>query len=1140
MDFKALWGLPVPERAAFTKTMRVMKLTAMLLFVGFMQVSAASHAQTITLSAKNESLIDVFEEIRHQAGYEFLCNVFVLQKAAPVTAEFKNTPVEEVLAKIFRDQPLTYSILNGKTIVVKAKEMPPTVVSPPVEADTAHHPSATVDLIGVVQNERGQPLADATVAVKGKEKGTVTNEKGHFKLSGVSVGSELVISFVGYTTGHLKVAAVPPMLTVTLNIAVNGLDQAVVQAYGTTSQRLTTGNITQVSGEEIEKQPVMNPLLALEGRVAGLDITPATGYASGAIKAEIRGRSTINPGFTSDPLYIIDGVPLTVLELGNGTTSYQNGSSGFLQSGAFSAFGTQSPLFSLNPSDIESITVLKDADATAIYGSRGANGVIIITTKRGKAGKTKFDLNLAQGASEVTRHWDMLNTTQYLEMRRKAFKNDGITPTAANAPDLLLWDTTRSVNWQQQLWGGMGKVTNVQASLSGGDDRTVFRIGAAYSRQTEILTSSGANQRASLSFNLTHHSQDRKFLVSLTTNYSYALVNTIAAPSAVTLPPDAPPIYNSARGLNFAPWDAAGIGYDFPFGQLLVPYSSQTNFLTSNLTLSYELVKGLVFRAALGYNNTQDNTSYLETIASQDPANNPTGLASFGNNSNNNWNIDPQLEYTRFLGAGKLDILVGGSEQATVTEGTSLLGFGYTNDAFMRSIGSAPQTEDAENYGQNKYAAAFGRINYTWANKYTLNLNARRDGSSRFGPGDQFGNFGSVGAAWIASEERWFKQALPGYVSFVKVRSSYGITGSDNVGLYQYLSQWGNSIPYGSPLYTYDGISALINQHAVDQDYHWATTKKLEAALDLGFFKDKLFLEVVYYQNRTDDQLLQYPTAVFTGFSNVTANWPANVQNNGWEFTLNAQLIHTAKFSWSVNGNMSINRNMLLSYPGLASSPYVSQYKVGQSLNNVYLLHYTGLDPLNGQYSFEDYAHLGVANIGYGVSPGTMDDDRRVAVNLSPAFFGGLGSQLKYKDFGLNFFLHFKKQMAQNAYFGNNSIPGQMANQSIDIFNSHWQKPGDKASFAKFTTQAPIGDQDVQMSDRAYTDASFIRLSNVYLTYALPAAKARKAGMQGCNLFIKTENIFVLTRYKGIDPEIQNFGAMPPARIFTGGLSFNF
>src|SRR5258708_864925 len=820
MDFKALCRLPIPKRGTLTKsasggfddtnerhyvvvkTLRIVKLTALIVFIACMQVSAATHAQTITLSAKNESLVRIFEVIRQQAGYEFLCNVFVLQKAAPVTAEFKNTPVEEVLAKIFRDQPLTYSILNGKTIVVKAKEAPSTVVPPPVEADAAQpRLSATVDLMGVVQKEAGQPLSGATVAVKGKNKGTVTNEKGLFILRGVTVGSELAISFIGYTNGKITVDAVPQVLMVTLKPAVSELDATVVKAYGTTSQRLTTGNIARVGAEEIEKQPVMNPLLALEGRVAGMVVTPSSGYASSPVKVEIRGRNTINPGFTSDPLYIIDGVPLTVLEVGGQSTN-QYGSTGFIQNGTFTATGGQSPFFSLNPADIESIEVLKDADATAIYGSRGANGVILITTKKGKAGKTTFSLNLTQGMSEVTRHWAMLNTPQYLQMRREAFKNDGITPTLGNAPDLLLWDTTRNTNWQDQLWGGMGQVTNLQTALSGGDDRTVFRIGAGYSRQTEILTHSGANQRASVSFNLNHHSLDQKFSVSLTTNFSYALVNTLYTPSAVSTAPDAPPIYNSAGGLNYAPWDAAGIGSHFPFNTLLSSYTLQNNLLSSSLGLTSELYMGLTLRLNLGYNNTEVHNASLFPIAGQDPAGNPTGSTEFGENRNNNWIIEPQLNYRRFIGAGKLDILLGGSEQSTLTDGTSQFGFGYTNDAFIRTIANAPVVFNGENYAQYKYAAGFGSINYNWASKYILDLNVRRDGSSRFGPGSQFGNFGSVGAAWIASEENWVKKALPAAISFVKVRGSYGITGSDAVGDYQYLSQWSNG-PNGNPLATY-------------------------------------------------------------------------------------------------------------------------------------------------------------------------------------------------------------------------------------------------------------------------------------------------------------------------------------------------
>ncbi|HVU94330.1 MAG TPA: SusC/RagA family TonB-linked outer membrane protein [Puia sp.] len=1116
-----------------------MRLTALLLFGVCLHVSARSYSQTVTLSERNASLQEIFKAIHRQTGYQFFYEDALLDKAGKFSIIVKDAPVDEVLSQCLKGLPITYSIIN-KTIVVKAREEPQTTVPPVVGADTAHHPTATVDLVGIVQDEKGNPLSGATVAIKGKEKGTVTNEKGYYFIKGAPAGSVLTISFIGYNNSYLTVDPVTRISLVTMKLAVNELDQTVVQAYGTTSQRLTTGNIARVGAEEIEKQPVMNPLLALEGRVAGMVVTQTSGYASGPVKVEIRGRNTINPGFTSDPLYIIDGVPLTVLELG-GMSSYQGGSSGFIQNGVFSPAGGQSPFFSLNPADIESIEVLKDADATAIYGSRGANGVILITTKKGKAGKTKFDLSLTQGMSKVTRHWAMLNTTQYLQMRREAFKNDGIAPTIGNAPDLLLWDTTRNVNWQDQLWGGMGQVTNLQTSLSGGDDRTVFRIGAGYTRQTEILTRSGANQRASVSFNLNHHSPDQKFSVALTTNFSYSLINSIFTPLAVLLAPDAPPIYNSSGDLNYAPWNAAGLGYNFPFNTLLQPYTSQTNALSSNLTLSYELVKGLTARVSLGYNNSELHNSGLRTIASQDPAYNPTGWAQFGESRNNNWIIEPQLNYRRFIGEGKLDILLGGSDQSTLTDGSGQLGFGYTNDAFIRSIANAPFVSVGENYGQYKYAALFGRINYNWAGKYILDLNARRDGSSRFGPGRQYGNFGSVGAAWIASEENWVKKALPAAISFIKFRGSYGLTGSDAIGDYQYLSQWATSGSVnGTPLVTYQGITPLVNTHAVDQEYHWQTNKKAELAFDLGFLPDsRLLLELAWYQNRCSDQLLQFPTPVFTGFGNVTANWPADVQNSGLEFLLNAKIIKTPAFSWSASFNIGINRNKLRSYPAIASSPYFSMYKVGQSLNEKYLFHYTGVDPLTGQYSFRDYNHDGNILIDGNVSPGTVDDDRYIAIDLSPKYTGGVGNQFSYKNYGFSFFLSFRKQVGQNA-FANNGLPGTMFNQSPEIYNSHWQKPGDKAKFARFTTVGAFSDGAFGGSDGVYTDASFVRLSNLSFSYALPAGAAQKAHLQGCNLYIRAENILVISRYKGIDPETQSFGGMPPARIFTGGLSFNF
>ncbi len=391
----------------------------------------------------------------------------------------------------------------------------------------------------------GIPVPGATILIKGTKEGVNANEMGEFSLPDVRMNTALVISSIGYEKREVVVRGRTVMAR--LNVNVNDLDVAVVQGYGTTSRRLTTSNIGRVTAEEIERQPVMNPLLALQGKVAGLDVSQTSGFASAPIKVELRGRNVIGVSpsetFPSDPLYIIDGVPLTIMEIGGGS-SYDKGSTGFLQSFVFRGpAGGQSPLFSINPADIESIEVLKDADATAIYGSRGANGVILITTKKGRAGRTAFDLRVQQGMSKVTRFWDMMNTQQYLQMRREALRNDGITPSIAHGDyDLLLWDTTtRYTDWQRALFGGTGKTTDIQSELSGGNAQTTFRIGMGYGRTTNIMTASGADQRGSLSFNIGNQSKDQRFSVSLSGTYSSTKSAMVSFPSeALILPPNAP------------------------------------------------------------------------------------------------------------------------------------------------------------------------------------------------------------------------------------------------------------------------------------------------------------------------------------------------------------------------------------------------------------------------------------------------------------------------------------------------------------------------------------------------------------------------------------------------------------------------
>ncbi|MFB9843924.1 SusC/RagA family TonB-linked outer membrane protein [Mucilaginibacter ginsenosidivorans] len=1119
MNFYTLFNPVRKKRGRLFKVLLVMKLVIILITVACLQVSARVLAQKVTLDVKDAPLEQVFNDIKRQTGYIFFYESNVLNGTSRVSINVKNADLRDVLDLCFKGQPLVYTIA-GNTIGIKKREIPPLVQEKPQQSK---------DVTGRISNKAGEPLAGATVTIKRTKSGTLADANGSFTVRGVSSTDTLIFSFIGYSSLSVRVGN-ETVFKVTLEETSNKLDQVVVRAYGQTTQRLATGNIARVTAEEIGKQPIMNPLLALQGQVPGLEITTNSGYLSGPVKVELRGRNSITNNTISDPLYIIDGVPLTVVNVGG--SFYGSGSSGFIQNGMAGPAGGQSALFSLEPADIESIEVLKDGDATAIYGSRAANGVILITTKKGKAGKTQFSVNATEGLSEVTRHWDMLNTQQYLQMRQEAFKNDGVTPTVGNAPDLLVWDTNRYTDWQKFLWGNTGKSTDVQTSLSGGDALTVFRIAAGYHRVTEITTTSGANENTSVSFNLSHHTRNQKFSVSFTTNYSYSNVNMISIPNgAAILPPDAPSVYDGSGNLNYAEWDAK-VG-SFPFGNLLQPYDSKTNFLTTNLTLNYNILKGFVIRTSMGYNNAQATQTSFIPIASLDPASNPTGSSSFGNNSNHNLIVEPQLEYNGIIGRGKLNILLGGSYQKNTTDGLQVNGIGYTNDALLRTITNAPHVISNDNYGEYKYVAAFGRLGYNWDNKYILNLNARRDGASSFGPGNQFGNFGSLGAAWILSEEGFIKRFLPSFISFFKLRGSYGTTGGDIGNSYAYLSRWS-----GNNLYTYNGVSPLVPLQHANTDYHWQVNRKLEGALDLGFLKDRINLNIAYYRDRCDNQLVNFPTAEFTGFTSVIANSPANVENTGWEFLVSANIIDAKNFHWSMNFNTGFNQNKLLSYPNLALSPYANQYRIGQPLNISWALHMTGVDPQTGQYTYKDRNHDGLITLDYSIPPGTGDDDQYPIV-LTPKFTGGLTNSFSYKRWNMSFLLYFKKQIGLNAFLAS-QLPGSMHNQSVYVFQNSWQKPGDITGVARLTTISATSDSYLGSSDGIYTDASFIRVSNLSVSYNLPDVIGKKLGLTGLNIFLHTNNLFTITKYKGIDPDVQNFGGLPPAKTIVIGINCNF
>jgi TonB-linked SusC/RagA family outer membrane protein len=1118
---------PIPKlrtngRSTYKIILRIMKLTAIVLLVGFLHVSARTNAQErISISLKHATLDKTFAEIEKRSGHTVFYNTEVLKSAALVTLDLKDATIDEVMRQCLKGLPLEFSI-QDKTIFVKHDTHKVAVETP---GDPDNNPSPAVTT--VVHGENGGPLAGASVSIVKLKKMGTTNAQGELDLKNVPDGQyELAVTYVGYEryTTTITVVNHQAKAIVELKQAVGILDAPVIIPYATTTQRLSTGDVSTVTSKVIEEQPVSNPLEALEGRVPGLVVTQTTGLPGGGFTVAIRGQNSIASGNT--PFYVIDGVPYNSETPITPLNYYLYGGS---------------PLNFVNPYDIESIEVLKDADATAIYGSRAANGAILITTKKGKAGGIKFDANVKSGITNPARTEPVLSTRQYLEMRHEAFLNDQETPQTYDYDVNGTWDTTRNTDWVRKLANKTAEFSDAEASVSGGTSNTQYLIGGGYIVQRTgfptLLPGDGADKRGSVHFNFATSTPDRRFKMSLSGSYvvdkntvqSQDLTNT-----AILLPPDAPPIFNTNGSLNWAPLTPGQTGtWTNPYSNLYLKYQGNTSNLVSNAMLSYTLLKGLELKASLGYTNTQ--TDELQTIptTSYDPGQQvPSGHSNFNTSNIHSWIIEPQANYQLQLGKGVITTLVGTSFLETVSNTNNTYASGFISDALLEDIGAASSLYVTPTSSQYKYDAIYGRIGYNWMDKYLINLNARRDGTSRFGPGRQFGNFGAVGAGWIFTKEEFILKHF-GFLSFGKLRTSYGTTGNDQVGDYQFLDLYNATYnPYQG---TQGSSQGLYPTHLFNPLLTWETTKKLEGGIELGFLKDRIILQASIYRNRSGNELVQTPTSVVTGFSKIAANLPALVQNSGKEFMLNTVNIKTKNFGWTSSINLTIGKNKLLAYPNLASSPYANTLVIGQPTNVRKLFHCIGVNDTTGAYEF------GSLKSGPTYNPNYPTDETAL-VNLNPKYFGGFNNSFFFKGFSLDAFFQFVKQTGLKLWAANGFIPGTMFNQPKEVLN-RWQKPGDIKPYERFTqdygTNAAAAFSTATQSDFAYGDASFIRLKNVAVSWQMPLGWVKKIGLEHVRIYLQGQNLLTITKYQGLDPETQS-ATTGPRRAYTGGLSIGW
>jgi TonB-linked SusC/RagA family outer membrane protein len=1071
-----------------------MRLNYLLLSLVLLLMARTGNAQTISLSVKNVRIEKVFTLIEKQAGVMFFYRVESLRRAHNVTMKITNASLTTALKQCFDTQPLQYEIID-KTVVVKEKPAASSLLNP-IPMHTSPHPS--IEVRGRILTEQGEPVEGATISVKGKKKASQSDVKGRFSINvGDDRSAVLTVTSVAIEPAEVMLKN-DTALTIIVNTKLTELDSVQIIGYGQTTKRLNTGNVTTIKAADIERQPVANVLAALQGQVPGLFISQNTGLPGSGFQTLIRGKGTLTGG--SKPLVIVDGVPYTDINF-TANNNYKQGQNG---------------LGLLNTGEIERVEILKDADATAIYGSRGGNGVILITTKKGKPGVTSLDVNLYTGFGKLTTRPKLLNLKEWLELETETFRNDSITITPEYFAVGGRLDSSRYTDWSKELLGGTAHITDARLAMSGSSQSINYRIIGGYHSETSVMKLKGSDRRYLLHFHMAHAPAEKKYRIELSGTYQAGVDDMPPADFTPLLlqeflVPNQPAPFLADGRVNDDPTFINP--YRFRGNDV---YKRNMNNLAGHLKTFWSPIRGLELSASLGYNTQSLNdifsnrrsTLFVSTLQS-----------SFGSNTVKTYILEPQALYSlNIKQKGKLSLLVGTTYQQTVFNYRNLKATGFANEALQGNAAAATTlTIQNERYSNYKYLGTFSRLSLNWANKYLVNLTGRVDGTSRFGPGKQFHPFGAIGAAWILSEEQWLHHR--GWINLLKLRGSYGIVGNSDIPDYAFLNT------YAPFLGAYQGIQGLTPSQLFDRNLGWELKKSLEFALELQLFKNRVGFSVSTYLNRNSQQLLQTPLPAVTGFYGVYENRPAEVENKGLEVVLDGTPVKSRNFVWSVTANASFQRNKLVRLDGI-DDYYIngSRLAVGKPISSYRAYKYGGVDPQTGSFFFIDRKG----------NPSTQltDEDRTEYVDLAPRSYGGITNSFSYKQFSLDIHSLFMVRNSHATYGYPPYLKEHMA---------RWQKPGDVTNVPKLTHRYSIPVMGYyQLSTAFYRDASYFRVRNIALSYNVPNTVLQRWRLQKLRLYVLGQNLFTLTKVKNLDPETMMLNSMAPSRVITAGFQISF
>jgi TonB-linked SusC/RagA family outer membrane protein len=1028
---------------------------------------------------------------------------------------------------------------------------------------------------GTVTDDSGLSVPGVNVVVKGTSNGVITDHDGKYSIKNVEVSSILLFSYIGYVSEEVRIGN-QAVINIILKEDTQALDEVVVVGYGTQRKKDLTGSIVSISAEELGDMPALSFDQALQGKVAGVQITQTTGAPGGNVNIIVRGVSSITGG--NSPLYVIDGFPIGTG--GGGTDLSSFGSSSYTSSAmANNTANKINPLSSINPNDIESIEILKDASATAIYGSRGANGVVIITTKKGKAGKANINLTASYGIQQVAKKLDMMNPQEFAEFVAEGRDNAWIAANPAvnqaSDPNDIRSNSTwvrdifrnpsvlplEGTDWQDVIFRS-APIQNYQLSASGGTEKIKYLLSGGYFNQEGIVIGSDY-QRFNIRSNMEIQLTDRIKLGSIISasygrgdfartegHLQFRSIIQCALASSPTLA-----VYDADGNPQNELADPLGVPVENPINitRHFSDKRNQTDVLTNNF-LDISIIDELSFRTSIGVNYSASQTKLWKSsrIATGQSTTSPA-TAAVHNRKGLNWLNENTLNYRKLI-AEKHDVnVVGGL--TVQKDNFNFISAGATDfpTDYITYL-SAGTVNAGDNYDSEwSLVSLLARANYVYDEKYMLTATVRRDGSSRFGSKNKWGTFPSVSVGYRISEES-FMQSVS-FISNLKLRVSYGESGNNLIGNYAHIGLLGSSNYVDNNTI----LPGLVTSSMSNDALTWEKSKQVNLGLDFGLFNDRVSLVADFYRDYKTDLLLAVQLPAASGFGSSTQNI-GEVENKGVEIGINTDNFLNKNFQWSTNFNISANRNevkKLATQGARISNSAVQVTQVGEPISSFYLMHVLGVfrneadvksgHPLQhpqtqpGDLKYEDVDESGTIT----------SNDKKIIGSPWPDFTWGLGNVFNYKNFSLSAYIIGSHGAQTYLNVGETLINSAGVQNQLAMVNNRWKSesdPGDGLVPRAIRSNTFLG---MQQSSRLLFDASYVRIKEVTLSYDFPQSITKRLFMKGLNAYFNISNLYTFTDYPGYDPEASSTGdavtkagfdegVYPLARTYTLGLKVSF